>query len=257
MDRIGILGCGWLGLPLGERLAAAGYSVHGTTTTPEKLSVLREKGVTPFHVDLSGSSIDPEFFDAPTIVVAIPPKLRKQTATEYLEQMDRASGFMSGVKHVIFVSSTSVYPDLNRVVYEDDADSSSPLVQAEEIFVARFPVVSVIRFAGLVGPGRHPGRFLSGKETDGTAPVNIIHLEDCIEIIQKLVVSKKSVVLNGCADAHPERKEFYSRTAEMLGVAPPKFVTGARADFKIVSNSRLKETLGYQFRFPDPMQMEF
>ena len=38
IKSIGVLGCGWLGLPLAKQLVTAGYSVRGTTTTKEKLT---------------------------------------------------------------------------------------------------------------------------------------------------------------------------------------------------------------------------
>jgi len=47
MNKIGIIGCGWLGLALAKKFVEKGYSVHGSTTTKSKIEVLnklRSKG---------------------------------------------------------------------------------------------------------------------------------------------------------------------------------------------------------------------
>ena len=42
---VGIMGCGWLGLPLAQSLIEKGFNVKGTTTSFEKLSVLTNIGI--------------------------------------------------------------------------------------------------------------------------------------------------------------------------------------------------------------------
>ena len=51
---ISIIGCGWLGLPTAQYLLQQGYPVKGSTTTPSKLSILEEKGITPHLLQLEG-----------------------------------------------------------------------------------------------------------------------------------------------------------------------------------------------------------
>jgi hypothetical protein len=58
-----------------------------------------------------------------------------------------------------------------------------------------------------------------------------------------------------CADEHPTRREFYTRAALLSGLTPPKFKAGDSSSFKIVSNRRLKEELGFTFSYPDPYLM--
>lgn len=48
-----IIGCGWLGLPLAERLVAEGYTVKGSTTSVDKLSLLRQKGIDAYLLQLN------------------------------------------------------------------------------------------------------------------------------------------------------------------------------------------------------------
>ena len=48
---------------------------------------------------------------------------------------------------------------------------------------------TIIRFGGLICLDRHPVTMLSGREnlTGGNAPVNLIHLNDCINLIYMVI----------------------------------------------------------------------
>jgi len=262
MVTVCILGCGWFGMPLAQALVRDGYSVNGSTTTPEKLERLSAEQIRPFLVDLSKDILPEDFLQGDFLIINVPPRSRAGDVGEYLRQMNLTADKLrsSPVRRVIFISSTAVYPDLSRIVKEDDADASSGQYRAEGIFLnMKSPGTTVIRFAGLVGPGRHPGKFLSGKTTGGpTAPVNIIHLDDCVQIVRKSLKAKinEHIVFNACADLHPTKREFYSRMAELLSLPAPVFNDSDTA-FKIIDNSRVKKFLGYEFIHKDPMQMDF
>ena len=80
---ISILGCGWLGTPLAERLVQAGHTVKGSTRTPEKLAALRAKGIQPYLIRLgpdlnNGEAAD--FFDSDVLILNIPPGRRDPQA---------------------------------------------------------------------------------------------------------------------------------------------------------------------------------
>jgi nucleoside-diphosphate-sugar epimerase len=265
MKSISILGCGWLGLPLGRELVKRGYNVTGSTTTDSRQAEIAAAGIKPLVLDLKNAvewtAEVQSFFHADVLVVAFPPKLRTQPPSQYLADTQVVKQLMlrGTVRRMIFVSSSSVYPDLNRVVLEEDADPESVLYQAEECFRACDGLTTVVlRFAGLVGPGRHPGRFLSGKNVgSGSAPINLIHLTDCINIMVRALDLHQSIDLSACADAHPGKKEFYTMACDKLGVEPPRFVDEKREPYKIVSNEKLKHVLKYSFRFPDPMAMTY
>ncbi|MEO0901041.1 MAG: NAD(P)-binding domain-containing protein, partial [Bacteroidota bacterium] len=57
---IGVLGCGWLGFPLAQKLVEQGYEVHGSTTSPEKLNLLQSKGIEPYRIALQADKITGE-----------------------------------------------------------------------------------------------------------------------------------------------------------------------------------------------------
>lgn len=253
-QSVSILGCGWLGKALGKILVASGHRVTGSTTRAEKVPELESAGITPFvfNVDeLSSSDLVERFFSCDVLVIGLPQGTRRGKAEEYVDQINTVmqAAKTGNTKNVILISTTSVYPNLNRVVKEEDADPRNPLVKAETIVLESGIPGTVIRFAGLFGPGRDPGRFLAGKcdVSGGNVPVNLIHLDDCIEIIKQIIekgVWKK--VVNACADEHPTKKEFYTHAALVIGLKPPTF-SDVMNEYKIVSNALLKESLGFEF----------
>ncbi|GAB3531321.1 SDR family oxidoreductase [Pontibacter brevis] len=268
-DEISIMGCGWLGLPLAERLVNAGYKVKGSTTTPEKLELLQQKGIRPYLLHLQDENLDREalkdFLQTQVLVLNIPPHLRSDGGEGYLQQMRLLLESLSGtpVSRILFVSSTSVYLDLNRVVTEEDiifTEEQQPdnmLLQAEKLFQENDGwLTTVLRFGGLVGGNRKPGRFLAGKKhvPNGDAPVNLIHLEDCLALLHRVVEENKwGQVYHACADKHPLRKAFYKQAALALGLTPPEFDDMQETQFKIINSQKIKDAFAYNFLHPDPM----
>jgi nucleoside-diphosphate-sugar epimerase len=263
INRIGVLGCGWLGFPLAIELVAKGYHLKGTTTTKEKLAVLASHQIDPFLVQLNPSIIGDDFLtflDIDLLIINIPPKRHQGLENDYVEKMQNVALALekSKVQKVIFISSTSVYPEDKTIVTESTIiDSSSPsavsIFKAEEIFRnLENTKTTVIRMAGLIGPNRHPGRFFAGKENipNGLAPVNLIHLDDCIGII-KWVIEKEiwGETLNGASPSHPTKADFYDLAAQHYNQSSAKFIA-EKKEFKIVSSEKLTEKYHYQFKIP-------
>jgi nucleoside-diphosphate-sugar epimerase len=258
MIKISILGCGWLGLPLAEALAKDGYQVKGSTTHVSKISLIRALGIQPFIVNL-----DPEFkgeghfLDSELAIINLPPKELPNEKNFHETQLKSVLSKIkkSSVDKVIFISSTAVYPSNDTLVSEEDATYESlsrsgiSLLAMEDIFRNEPELKStIVRFGGLYGPNRHPGRFLMGKSDlpGGKNPVNMIHLEDCIGVIKHII--NKNIwgqTFNACSPNHPTRAAFYTEAAASFGVDPPTF-SAAKSPYKIVSSEYLTQS-GYEF----------
>jgi nucleoside-diphosphate-sugar epimerase len=265
--KISILGCGWLGFPLAEALVSQGFEVCGSTTTAEKLAQLAEKQIKPFLINLDTLHLTPEnqaFFSSEILIVNVPPK--RNSGNAYAQQIENLQQVLlhSEVKKVVFVSSTSVYQPAFEVITEEsplDNETAREVIAAEKIMVNQENPwqTTIVRFAGLFGPGRAPGRFLAGKTNlpDPDAPVNLIHLEDCLQLISEIIKQEKwNEVFNACADEHPSREVFYTAAARKLQLPEPTFdaKTLSKTPGKLISNQKLKTVLNYTFRFPDPLQ---
>lgn len=266
---VSILGCGWLGLPLGSYLVNKGISVKGSVMKEEKFSTLKEKGIFPFQLslspELSGKNLE-EFFSCDILIINFPPERRSDIMEYHTAQITSLNKVIieNKIRKVLFVSSTSVYPDVNREVfeYEDlipEKGSGKALRIAEYLLQEQEGfATTIIRFGGLVGYDRLPGRFLASKKDvpNADAPVNIIHQDDCIEIIYQII--KQNIwgeIFNACADEHPLRKDYYRKAALQLNLAPPDFVSSNVTSYKIINSNKLKERLNYTFKYPDPVKM--
>ncbi len=268
IKTVSLLGCGWLGLPLARTLTVSGYEVKGATTSPHKLSILKNSNIIPYQLTCTSEAIEgdhvADFFDTDVLFVNIPFKRDLPDPRFYVQQMKviyshAASG---SVKRIIFASSTSVYPMLNQTAREDDVivpadERAGALLEAENVFLRQTKMpATVIRFAGLYGPDREIASFLkSGRSSfrEGNAPVNLIHLDDCIGIVA-LALKKPLAgeIINACGDAHPIRKDLYVHAAIAMGIKPPVFTENENPPYKIISNDKVKLLLGYRFIHPGP-----
>jgi nucleoside-diphosphate-sugar epimerase len=266
IKRISILGCGWLGLPLGRFLAEKKFEVKGSTTHKDKLDELFQAGISPYLVKLdpyySGNEIE-AFLDSDLLIINIPPSLRTQSEEFHILQMKEVFERLkkSPVKYLIYISSTSVYPDLNQQAKEDEIlllenAGNKTLLQAEEIFRNEKNLQSlIVRCAGLAGDDRNLTKYFAGKENlkMGNAPVNLIHREDVIGVLYELIKSNTwGETINICAPIHPLRKDLYPFLAQKYGFITPHYDSLDNTSFKIINIDKLMSIVNYQFKFPDP-----
>ena len=250
MRKIAIIGSGWLSIPLAKSLLQDGHHVCLTTRSVLKRQELRAAGYRAEIYDL-GTPLTLAISQADILIIAITSK-EPALFQNLLDQILR-----SHIRHVIFVSSTSVYPFTGSLVDENITTIDSALSQIERLFQVKIgQKTTILRFAGLVGDRRHPGMFFRNKVCKTPkAHVNVIHLQDCVGIVQYIL--EKEIfgeVINGCADTHPLKDEFYTHYAQQIGLSVPEFEYTSQSPTKIVSNVKIKE-LGYSFRHPDVMQL--
>lgn len=260
---VSILGCGWLGLPLAQHFIAHGISVKGSTTQQSKLSLLDSFGITPYLIQLSDGPPKGDFQDFLSndiLIINIPPSRDFKSVENYIQSLVDINHYItaSPIEKIIFISSTSVYKNAELAIDEngeiEEQGAGKNLYLAEELFRQNNAVrTTIIRMAGLFGPNRPPGRFFSGKPSvpNALAPVNMIHLDDCIAIIKKVIDENYwNQTMNACAPDHPSRKEFYTEAIKLYGGAMPEFVE-EKGQWKIISPQKLLTDLDYQFIHPD------
>lgn len=247
--QISIIGCGWLGLPLGEHLVQQGYSVFGSTTSPEKLEILREKGINPVLFKLEPMPVGENFnqlFTSALLIVNIPPGRRKNPPHFYEEQIKYLKYRLSksDVKKVIFISSTSYYPNTNDIAttetqYDFSNGSSEAVVKGENQIQQIDQSLIVLRCGGLMGGDRVPGKWFAGKETTGgDTPVNYVHRDDVIKVVSHMIENwpENKVVWNLVSDEHPSRKEVHKQMARVYDFEPPLWIEPFQVPSKVVAS---------------------
>lgn len=258
MITISIMGSGWLGLPLAQHFIKAGYVVKASTTSKNRRADLMSIGADPFIIDIDSlTSTAQNFLKANILIINIPSK-NVSSFRQLLNEIEA-----SEIENVLFVSSTSVYENINKTIFETDTNSfsQSPLLEIEGLLTSCNTIrLTIVRFGGLIGYSRHPGRFFhSGRVVQNPeAPVNMIHRDDCIGIISQIVEQQVwGEVLNCCADTHPTRREFYTRAVESINGILPEFAESGSSFGKQISNQKVKRFLKYQFKHPDLMNFDF
>ncbi|MFI8603511.1 NAD(P)H-binding protein [Cellulophaga baltica] len=259
---IGILGCGWLGLPLAKSLLTSNYLVKGTTTSEAKLKHLTELGIEASKIVLSEKGIKGPiegFLEkVETLIINVPPKLRGASKESYVAKMEHLVQKIeaSAVKHIIFVSSTAVYGEIDSVVTEQTlpapaTESGIQLLASENIFKNHSSFkTTIIRFGGLLSEDRHPVTMLVKKEglKNGEMPVNLIHRDDCIRIIEKVIDENwGAVIINGVYPEHPTKKEYYTEVALQRGLNVPDYEGNKTKKGKIISADYLLNVKKFKF----------
>ncbi|MEL4306755.1 SDR family oxidoreductase [Joostella sp. CR20] len=264
--KIAVLGCGWLGFPLAKSFVERGYQVNGATTSVDKILDIAHQKINPFLIAVHKHHVEGNisYFlqDVDVLILNIPPRIRKNSEANYISKIKTLSEKIeqANIKKVIFASSTSVYNNKNTIVNDDTptcptTESGKQILASEQLLQsnAHFKT-TVIRFAGLYGNDRHPVKSLSGKENiaNPNAAVNLIHLDDCVEIINSVIEKDFwGVTFNACAPMHPTRKDFYTSEAKKLNIKPPTFSNTAESKGKTITSSFVEEQLVHQFKFPN------
>ena len=245
MKNISVLGCGWLGKSLAISLLDDGFLVKGSTTSEEKIEVLEAVGIDAHLVNISEFEELDDFFNTDILIIAITSK-DVDGFENLISQIQN-----SPIQKIIFISSTSVYPRINKKMTEEDAVLKTPLTEIENLFRENtFFETTIIRFAGLFGGERHPANwFKNGRKIPQPKGfVNMIHREDCIEIIHAIIDQNCwNETFNACSNHHPTREEFYVNARMSKGLEVPVFEENETYQWKIISSKKLQRILGYEF----------
>ncbi len=265
-ETIAILGCGWLGLPLAQHFISKKYKVNGSTTTESKLELLKTSGIHPFLIDLTNrKNIPKNFFEMESLVINIPPGLRRGNLDQHLKELGNAFEVINQsepLKNILFVSSTSVYPDSNQTLTEENPDENSQIfIIEEEVKKLWRKNLTILRCGGLMGYGRIPCKYYSGKKNLELAdtPVNYIFRDDVIGIIDQVLQKKAwNKTFNAVAPQHPKRIEIIRDCTERTDYLMPEFAKKPTVKpFKIISSEKVLRELEYKFLYPNPLSFPY
>ncbi|WP_417884767.1 NAD(P)H-binding protein [Zunongwangia sp.] len=261
--QISILGCGWLGFPLGKQLVDENYSLKGSSTSAHKIHDLANAKITPYKLQLFEDGImgdmDAFLSGSSVLIIDVPPGLRKNPELNFTKKIEKCIPYIenSGIKNIIFISSTSVFQDTEAIqtyTEEDTPNGTSEagrqLYNCEKLLQENSNFsTTIIRFGGLISNDRHPVTMLSGKINlkNGDAPVNLIRREDCINLISKIIENDEfGTVFNAAYPEHPSKAEYYAKEAKSRNIKAPEYSQNQISRGKIISSVNL-EKIGFDF----------
>lgn len=256
MKKIGIIGCGWLGLHLAKYLSA-NYKIFTTTTSDKKIDELTEMGFQSTAIQFCDDKISQEksswefLNDLDIIIITVP--FSKRTNIKSLEnRFENISLFIKGFKKQIFLmSSIGIYPQVEIEMNEENVNNElleTNIYFVEERMKKNFPQVNILRLGGLMGGTRI---FSNYHVTNTNQIVNHVHYLDICSVIEKMInQNSERKTYNIVAPLHPAKQEIINY---QKGIDKDFLTTDSGR--KISSDIMIRE-LNYQFKFPDPILFE-
>jgi nucleoside-diphosphate-sugar epimerase len=261
-----VIGCGYLGRRVAALWLARGHTVRALTRG--RADELRGLGIEPVVGDVREplDLLAPETAD--TVLYAVAPDRRGGESAEDV-WLGGLGNLLLAIRdwpvrpRLIFVSSTGVYgqsggEEVDEASRTEPADELGRVVlAAERLLRERWPEATVLRFAGIYGPGRliRSQSLLKGEPipADPDGWLNLIHVEDGAAAVVAADERARPGETYNVADGAPvRRRDFYARLAELLCAPAPRFVPPAGPDWvnRRVSNRKMLAELGVALRSP-------
>jgi nucleoside-diphosphate-sugar epimerase len=268
MKHMLFFGFGFSAEALARRLDPAVWKITGTSRSADGAAKVTALGHNGLVFDDMAVISD----DVTHIVTSVPPDADGDPVLRKFADQLRARANL--FEWIAYLSTTGVYGDHGGAW----VDESAPLTpnterghrrQSAEAAWTAVPglPLHIFRLAGIYGPGRNALESLK----DGTAKRVIregqvfsrIHVEDIAGILEASMSRPNPGRAYNVADNEScPPQDVITYGAELLGIPPPPEIPFEKAelspmarsffmDSKRVSNARVKDELGYEFRFPD------
>jgi len=257
MKTFSILGLGWLGYPLSKKLESK-FNIKCSIRNEQKLNEIKDdikkEEYEAFILNENNLTNLDKLLDTNYLFINFPPS----KSEDYLEFLSKIYNHpkIKYIEKIFFVSSTSVYPNINMNFTEDfiiEDDSKKKIVFLAENLVKQ-KTNYILRLSGLSGYNRMPGKFFSGKLlSDSSAIVNFVHRDDVINVVEFFIENEiHDGIFNVCAPIHPTKKELYSLHCRILNLQLPIFENKNNVLNRKISTEKLLET-GFRYEYTNPM----
>ena len=271
MPRCLIIGCGYLGEALAPLLKKAGFEVLATTRGGAgRAERLMQIGATPVVFDASKPKALPGA-DCVISAMAVDRSSGQGMREVHVDGLTAAMrAFPADEVPWLHVSSTSVYGQEDGSWVDEDApcqptDTNGEIVlEAEQTLRRQRPDASILRFAGIYGPGRlmRTASLLAGEPMRGDPDrwLNLIHRDDGARVLAFLAARGAKRMLLNVADNRPTpRGQFYEELARLIGAPAPRWVPRAPGEpwgphernNRRISAAKLLASGWPGFQFPD------
>jgi len=150
--KLTILGAGWLGFELAKSLKNE-YKIVVSSRDEEKLKIYEDEGFSSYILNEQNFDYIEELLNTDFLFINFPPS-KFENYLSFLEKI-YSSKNISNIKKIIFISSTSIYPNINGIfseISEINNPSSQIVFEVENLIKERSNII--FRVSGLVGDNR-------------------------------------------------------------------------------------------------------
>ncbi len=259
-----IIGCGYLGSRVARAWLGSDRRVAALTRT--RGPQLAQFGIEPIVGDVLDSDNLKRLPEASAVLYAVgfDRSSGRSMREIYVEGLANAVRAIRCSGPFVFISSTGVYGQTDGDWVTEDSPtepleaSGKVVLEAERTLRELRPDAIILRFAGIYGPDRILRRqaLFNGEPLVGDAEkwLNLIHVDDGVAAVLAAETRARAGETYLIADDEPvRRRDFYTRTAELLGAPPAAFQIPATPILETnrrVANARAKRELGFAQQYP-------
>lgn len=280
--RLFCFGLGFSAQALARRLAAAGWTIAGTTRSLERATILTEEGLGAFLFG-RGHPLPAAALEGTThLLVSIGPDAEGEGAGDpvlacHQEDIAALREATPALQWIGYLSTTGVYGDWGGAEVDEDSElrgakgRNRRRIDAEAAWLAlhaeRGLPVHIFRLAGIYGPGRSAiDSVRAGRARRIYKPGHLfsrIHVDDIAATLAASIARPRpGRIYNVCDDEPAPAEAVVAYACQLLGVAPPPLIPLETAglspmaatfweDNRLVSNRRLHDELGVALAYPD------
>jgi len=249
MKTFTILGAGWLGEKLAQRLKDD-YKIKVSLRDEKKSEIYKNLGFSSYILNEYDFSFLDELLDTNYLFINYPPSKFEN----YLAFLEKIYNYpkIKNIEKIIFISSTSVYPDIEANFDEDfiiKNPSNKMVFDAENLVLDKTHII--FRASGLLGEDRIAGRRLANKIVDfPKTKINFVHRNDVINATIFSIENNINGIFNLSSFLHPTKEELYGFNANKYGFDKPIFLENNSCFNRIIDGSKI-EKLGFNYEYSD------
>jgi nucleoside-diphosphate-sugar epimerase len=249
MRRVSIVGCGYTGRRLAIRLRNSGSSVRGFAASAASLRQITALGMEALQLDLDAAmpAVD---FTGHLVYYSVPPAQGHGDVrlVRFLE------GLCGTPQRLVYLSTTGVYGDQAGATVTEDTTPAPRTERAIRRMSAEKALRewadlhevswSVLRVAGIYGPGRLPldrlRRGVPAIAPPEATPSNRIHVDDLVTacVAAGLAAAADRRIYNVTDGSDHTLTEYLQRVARIAGLPSPPLVSRAQAQLTLCASSR-------------------
>jgi nucleoside-diphosphate-sugar epimerase len=248
VDPVSIVGCGYSGRRLAERLLHCGAQVRGYAVSAASLRQIAALGAQalPLDLDAAMSRID---VGGHVVYYSVPPA-RDLGDARLLRFLD---GLCGTPKRLVYLSTTGVYGDQAGATVDEDTPPAPRTERAIRRLAAESALRAwadshrvswcVLRVAGIYGPGRLPldrlRRGVPAVVPHEATPSNRIHVTDLVAacVAAGFAAAADGRIYNVTDGSDYTLTDYLRHVASIAGLPQPPMVSRAEAERTLSASS--------------------
>ena len=274
--NITILGCGYVGSAIAQKLRQSQNLITVTTTTLKRvpeLETIADRVVVVKGDDEAG--LRSLLHEQERVIVSIAPGGEQQVGADsyrdtYLNTAKTLVDVLkqtAGIKQVIYTSSCAVYGDRHgewvdeTSTVEPNSPNGEILYETEQVLLSAATEargICILRLGAIYGPGQEiADRFseLAGTTRPGSGKhfTNWIHLDDIVAMLEFAITHHLTGIFNGVNSTPLTSRELFDQMCDRYNLPPVGWdasLPRTRKNDRQVSNQKIRAA-GYSLIHPE------